>query len=134
MKTASIKPEQIFEKKQVLTLKMAQELIGQKIATTNREYEGNQPQAYEFTISKIATEWEIAATLSAQGKPGEPYENLQDYWASYMPAERIEELKHTMQIIDTDGERGHRCHPSGFYPEPTFTGSDADREVYYIIS
>jgi hypothetical protein len=129
MQIASIQPKDIFQAQHILTLAMARTLIGKPIATTNREYKGNHLHVNIFTIHNIETEWNMAIN-----EPMEGYTSRQAYWKSYMSKQRIHELKHIYMLVDETGGTWHRCHAlSGIYEHPTFTGSDADRTVFYIV-
>lgn len=123
--------QEIFSKNQVLTVDKAKELIGKKIACTSAEYKANQPIVSEFTPHVIISEWSNAATMEyTQGG----WNNYQEYWASYMTERQIDEKKTNLLLFGNDGKCYFKAHTkySNFYDEPTFTGSDADREVYYV--
>jgi hypothetical protein len=128
-----ITTKQVFEANQVLTLEIAKTLKGKKIATTHPVYRANTAVVTEFVVGEIISEWDLAAkNIDAANFP---QGNQQLYWASYMSEDRIEEAKNTLNLLAEDGTNNYiRCHiNSGYFPQPTFTCSDADREVYYII-
>lgn len=129
MNTQDIKPNQIFEKEQVLTLSMANSLKGKMIATTSSEYHMNIPYVRVFIVGEIISEWDYAATRDCKGWP-----NRQAYWLSYFNENQISASKTKLILFGQDGVRYHVCHTmhDNFFDEPTFVGSDADREVYYI--
>lgn len=131
MATTTITPAEIFEKNQVLTLAKAKELMGRKIATTNAEYHMNSTRVTEFTIAEIVSAWDDAARRPYSGNE---FNSFQDYWASYMSAEQVDEQKNRLLLMDSDGQQQHVAYVKyyNFYPEPTFHGSDADREVYFV--
>lgn len=132
MKTTEITTKEIFSKGQVLTLAKAKEMVGKTIAITSPEYRANTPDVRIFTIAKFQTKWDWAAE---QPYCNEKFKNYQEYWQSYMKPEQIEKEKSNLLLIDTEGKvrAGAETNLSrSFYNEPTFTGSDADREVYYI--
>jgi hypothetical protein len=124
---------EIFAAKQVLTLEMAKQLKGQKIATTHPVYRANTAVVTEFVVGEIISEWDLAA--KNVDPKNFPQGNQQLYWASYMSEDRIQEAKNTLNLLAEDGTNNYiRCHiGSGYFSEPTFTCSDADREVYYVV-
>lgn len=122
----------IFAAGQVLTLEVAKSLKGKKIATTHPVYKANKATVTEFVVGEIISEWDLAAkNIDAANFP---QGNQQLYWASYMSEDRINEAKTTLVLLAADGTNNYiRCHTdSGYFDEPTFTCSDADREVYYV--
>lgn len=133
-----ITSKQIFETGHLLTLNAAEKLVGSKIAITSPVSEENIADVKTFTIKGFISEWDAAA-LDKKGV--EKYGSRQEWWESYMKKERIEELKKTF-LIETEYDLvesywknvGIRCHIyNTISSEPTFTGSDIDREVYYIV-
>jgi hypothetical protein len=124
--------KEIFEKYQVLTVAKAIELKGRKIATTNAEYSGNKCCVNVFTIGEIVSQWELAEKDSDTRFA--PFKSQADYWLSYMNEDQIEERKTNLVLLSEEGGQWHVAHTkySNFYNEPTFTGSDADREVYFV--
>lgn len=131
MKTLEITPQEIFTNGDILTVKAAKSLIGKKIATTSAEYKGNTPHVDIFVIKDIISRWDDAADREY---PSDKYANFQDYWKSYMTEEQVDEYKTNLVILTEDGKTKHCAHTKyfNFYSKPTFTGSDADREVFYI--
>ena len=130
---AAITPSDIFAVRQVLTLEIAKQLKGKTIATTHPVYRANTATVTEFVVGEIISEWDLAAkNVDAKNFP---QGNQQLYWASYMSEDRIQEAKNTLVLLAEDGNNNYiRCHiGSGYFPEPTFTCSDADREVYYVV-
>lgn len=123
---------QIFEANQILTVAKAKELKGKKIATTNAEYHANKPCVNIFTVGEIVSAWDDAATREY---PGDKFKTYQEYWASYMTDIQIEKMKTKLGLYSIEGHAYHVAHTKydNFYPEPTFTGSDADREVYFLV-
>lgn len=115
----------------VLTLAAARQLIGKTIEWMYFGYHLNPLHVGKTTISQILSEYEIA-----QKEKMERFANRAEYWESYMSAEKLQEKKETLEIVD---ERGRNtcivCHPESvsLYKELTFTCSDADREVYFIV-
>jgi hypothetical protein len=125
---ASISSQEIFNANQALTLKKAKQLVGKTIACTSSEYKGNNPVVTIFRIMDIASEWDLATQEVAPG-----YNNRQDYWKSFMTIARITELQSTFRLIGEDGRAYFRAHSAlSHFEEPTFSGSDADREVFFI--
>lgn len=121
---------EIFEKDQVLTLKVAQSLMGKKIAITSPEYRMNKPSVRIFTIGEIISSWDYAARTPY---PKAGFKTFQEYWNSYMTKSQIQDQINKLLLLDENGERQAAAFVgSSFYPETTFAGSDEDREVYYI--
>jgi hypothetical protein len=120
---------EIFEKNQILTLKFAQALMGKKIAITSPEYRMNKPSVRVFTIAEIVSAWDHAKRTEY---PEINFKNYQDYWKSYMTSSQILDQKNKLLLIDDKGVRQATAFVGSFYPETTFTGSDEDREVYYV--
>lgn len=130
-------PREIFEKDQVLTLEIARTLIGKKIACTSPEYKANSCHVSEFVVGGFISEWEFAATREypkVDTSKYVQYSNYQEYWKSYMKSEQKLEHQRRLLLIDADGNRQYVCYLVGgcFGDTPTFFGSDADREVYYV--
>lgn len=133
-----ITSKQIFETGHLLTLNAAEKLVGSKIAITSPVSNENIADVKIFTIKGFISEWDAAA-LDKNGI--KDYGSRQEWWESYMKKERIEELKKTL-LIETESDLvesywknvGVRCHTyNTIFSEPTFTGSDIDREVYYVV-
>lgn len=132
MKTTEITTNEIFAKGQVLTLAKAKEMVGRTIAITSPEYKANTPRVRIFTIAKFQTTWEWGAE---QPYINDKFSNRQEYWQSYMKPEQIEKQKSQLFLICAEGKVRAGAETNldySFYNEVTFTGSDADREVYYI--
>jgi hypothetical protein len=132
MKTTEITTKEIFEKGQILTVAKAKEMVGKTIAITNAEYKYNRPDVRVFTIYEFCFEWDLAAK---RDYPDSKFDNFQQYWASYMTPKQVDDMKSRLSIIDTEGNSmaiAEMNIAQSFFPEPTFFGSDADREVYYI--
>lgn len=121
--------EEIFEKNQVLTLAKAKTLVGQKVVTTSPVYELNVPHVDEFRIAGIESTWDFAAKIEKDG-----YVNLQEYWKTFMSPSRIEDEKRRLALVSEEGEDMFSCDPHNtYFEEPTFSGSDSDRPVYYVL-
>lgn len=124
-----MEPSEIFQKNQVLTVAIATELKGKRIATTSAEYRCNKPTVKIFVVGEMMTEWDCAAqSINNQGN----FKTRQDYWRSYMTDKQVNDRQNTILLLNNEGKRIYSAHKSGFYSEPTFSGSDADREVYYV--
>lgn len=112
----------IFKAKQLLTLKVANDLIGKKIATTSHEYNMNKPHISTFIIKEIITEWEMAGRLG-----------LQEHWSKISSPDRLAEVKANKIILTEKGEFIHKVLASDkLFDEPTFVGSDSDRPIFYL--
>lgn len=118
---------EIFEANQVLTLAIAKTLIGKRLAITNAEYKYNTPSVRTFTLDSIQSEWDLAAK-----EPLEGYASRQDYWEQKL-SYRIDRFKNRLKLVAADEPYATCELESGFFNEPTFFGSDADREIYYVI-
>lgn len=129
--------KEIFAANQILTVEIAKLLIGKKIACTNTEYKYNTPSVSEFIVGEIISEWDDAANRIYPDSEGlyPQYENYQDYWKSYMSERTIDECMTNLLLLDNNGNRQYKCSPkyNNWFNEPTFFGSDADREVYYVV-
>lgn len=127
---------EIFAANKVLTVAVAKELKGKKIACTSPEYKYNTPTVSEFVVGEIISEWDDAANREYPDQKGKytQYDNYQQYWASYMSETQINKTKDILLLLDAEGNRHFVAHVKydNYYKEPTFTGSDADREVYYV--
>lgn len=117
-----ITPADIFAANQVLTVAKARELKGKRIATTAPEYWMNRNKLNEFIVGDMSTSWEYESDRHAD-------------WLAKLTPGHIARLKDTVVLLDADNNRRHSAHIEfdNWYEEPTFTGSDADREVYYIV-
>lgn len=114
----------------VLTLEAARELKGKHILYM---YFGFSPsKVAEMTIGDIVSEYELASR-----KPMEGYDSRADYWEKKCP-KYANESKEKLVLLNADGEdRDHiYCHGDStkWFDVPTFTCSDADREVYYMAT
>jgi hypothetical protein len=132
MKKDEITTRQIFDRDQVLTVEKAKQLIGKRIAITNIEYRGNKPDVRIFTVSGFESEWDLAAK---RAYPEAKFENFQQYWASYMTVSQITEQRARLALLNEEGSAMAIAYTDlaySFYPEPTFFGSDADREIFFL--
>ena len=132
----NITPQDLFKADQVLTLEKAKQLIGKKLAITNPEYKHNSPSVRVFTLTAIETEWDLAAKEDMSHTDDGKYPTRQDYWATFGEF-LIKQWKRTLKLVGEDGKAQGiwaTCDPEmGGYVEPTFYGSDGDREIYYIV-
>ena len=119
-----------MEDMKVLTVKKAQELVGKTVRWTYIPYKFNE-QIYEITlIGGIVKESDWAKTQPCNG-----YDSRWDYWIKELQKD-AERAENTLLLLDDNGETtGIKAYCGKYdmfgYPEPTFTCSDADREVYY---
>lgn len=113
----------------VLTVEVAKTLKGKKIYWWYKGYSGNENHVDEIAIGDIVSELDYYST-----QPCEGYSSRTEYWRSYMTKSQINEKKNTLLLLDTDGKNKFiRAHLNfDYFKEPTFTCSDADREVYYL--
>ena len=120
--------KEIFTQNNVLTLAKAKQMLGKTILVTNREYEANKAQVRRVKVELI-TSWDDAKNdESASG-----YANRQEYWRSFMTSQQIAIEKSTYILKDELGNRTATCLPDNpYFSEPTFFGSDEDREIYFV--
>ena len=116
----------------VLTLEAAKLLKGKKIRTIYFGYRG-QDGVDEFIVGDIKSAWDLAA-LEVDPK-NFPQGNRQLYWASYMGESAINSNKNKLILLDSNGvDHFIYCHKeSGNFTEETFTCSDQDRAVFYVL-
>ena len=120
--------KEIFEKGDVLTLSKARALEGKTILVTNREYKANEPQVRRVKV-ELLTSWDNAKDNTSY--PG--YANQQEYWEHLMTSRQIEQEKQTYILKDKAGSITAKCFPENpYFSEPTFIGSDEDREIYFV--
>lgn len=114
----------------VLTLDAAKRLKGKKIAWMYFGYEHNSNQVSTMVVGDIVSKMAYAETEPLKG-----YNSRAEYWRSYMSPEKLKEAEETLYLLDSKGVYSYIFLFSSFmdfFDEPTFTCSDADREVYYI--
>ncbi len=117
------------KKANVLTVERAGWLKGKTVYWFYYGYTGNQNKVLKMTIGDIVSELEYYST-----QPCEGYASRAEYWKSYMTEEQLKEKENTLLLLDSDGnDKFIRAHLNlCFFDKPTFTCSDADREIYYI--
>jgi hypothetical protein len=119
----------IFHNGKVLTLDIAKGLIGKKLACTSFEYRYNAPHTFVFSLKGIVSEWDDAKD---RAYPNNQFLNYQEYWVSYFSADKIKASQNTF-LLQTETGTIYKCElNNGYFSEPTFFGSDADREVYFV--
>lgn len=125
-----MKAKEIFAQSNVLTLAKARQMVGKTILVTNAEYGGNTPKVRRIKVELI-TSWDDAK--NDESAPEECYANRQEYWKSYMTPRQIAAEKNTYILKDELGNRTATCLADNpYFPEPTFVGSDEDREIYFV--
>ena len=119
--------KEIFKNGQVLTIGEAKKLIGKYIYVTNAEYCNNEPTVRRVLVDPIS-EWDAAR----EDHTVEGYANRQEYWLSYMTPKQIERMKNCYHIgvNELGNYEGGTLSSDDNTP---FYGSDADREIYYLI-
>ena len=119
---------EIFSANQVLTLDIAKTLIGKTIAITNPEYKMNRPSVRIFKLTGITSEFDLAAHQDCPG-----YNNRQEYWIKQLP-NKIKEFKRRLKLVGEGDIPYATCDTENRCLSPfTFFGSDADREIYYVV-
>lgn len=116
---------------QVLTIDIAKELKGRKIATIYFGYKG-QDGIDEFVIGEVVSELEYYRTLAEPCYENHPkgFKNRAEYWESYMTPAQLDEHRNQMIILTSEGRNTHiRAHEEN---DGAFTCSDSDRFVYFI--
>jgi hypothetical protein len=114
----------------VLTLEAAKALKGDSIYWMYFGYNSNENTVSEMIVGDIVSVFDYAKKQYMEG-----YISRAAYWESYMTEEKLDEVKTQLVLLDNEGkDRYIYCHTKyfNFFEEPTFTCSDADREVYYI--
>lgn len=115
-----------------LTLESAKALKGKKIAWTYFGYKGNQNTVCEMIVGNIISSFDYEKT---QPDPNKKFASQADYWLSYMTEKQIDCQKTDLLLLNADKSNPYIvCHTKyyNFFPEPTFTCSDADRCVFYL--
>lgn len=130
----SITTQEIFEANQVLTLEIAKTLIGKKIAVTNPEYKYNTPSVRIGKVLGIESDWDLAAKEDMSHSYDGKWNTRQEYWLERLPTEQNEWAKKRLTLV-ADNQLCCTCDLADKwnFEEPTFFGSDADREIYFII-
>ena len=113
----------------VLTVEAARKLKGKTILWMYFGYSGNENEVRKMRVGDIVSE---LGYYSKQ--PCEGYASRAEYWKSYMTEEQLKEKENTLLLLDEEGKNQFiRAHKeSDLFDKPTFTCSDADREIYYI--
>lgn len=113
----------------VLTVEAAKILKGETILWMYFGYSGNENEVYEMNVGDIVSELEYYSN-----RPFKGYKSHADYWKSYMSEKQLKEKENTLLLLDSDGnDKFIRANLNcDLFNEPTFTYSDADREVYYV--
>lgn len=115
----------------VLTIEIAKTLIGKKIRTIYFGYRG-QDGVDEFVVSGIISELDYQRT---QPIDDDMFANRAEYWESYMNSRQLDEKSTILKLMGINGYnpciQAH-CKYDNYFDEPTFTCSDADRQVFYV--
>lgn len=135
MTTQAITTKEIFQADQILTLEIAKTLIGKKIAVTSPEYRGNSASVRTGTVLGIESEWDLASKEDHSHLDNGKWATRQDYWKSYMGPVQIEGMQNNLKIVSDGLPLYCTCDlkDKWSFNEPTFFGSDSDREIYYLI-
>ena len=132
MKTSEFVQKIENREAKILTLEAARSLKGKHIFWMYLGYEGNENAVQEMTVGDIVTEYDYY-----KSQPLEGYSSRAAYWESYMNAEQLQDTKDKLILLDEEGNDSSHIYAYtnryNFYDVPTFTCSDADREVYYIV-
>lgn len=109
----------------ILTLDLAKELKGKRIATIYFGYRG-QNGVNDFIVGEIKSRYDLAKEELNCGK----YSNRAEYWESYMTENQLEETKTNLMLMKEDETNTHIGAHS--FNDGAFTCSDSDRFVYFI--
>lgn len=117
----------------VLTLKEAKNLIGKEIYWCYFGYEHNENKVSTLKVGNIVSEKEYYTTID--NSPVEGFANRFEYWVSKVPSAAKKAEKNLM-ILDENNKMTYiYCHKDNpYYKEQTFTCSDMDREVYFMLA
>jgi hypothetical protein len=114
---------------QILTLDLANELKGKKIATIYFGYKG-QDGIDEFIVGEIVSELDLARREVTFKEIDPRFNNRAEYWESYMTKQQLNEKRNRMLLLTADGRNTY------IYAAPSndgiFTCSDIDRYVFYV--
>lgn len=117
----------IQEKKALfLTTDAVENLTGKEIIT----YTGGYIEQYvcrRFVVGEVISCWDLAA----RDTNVEGFENRQQYWASYMSKNQINNEKKKFTILDSEGQKTHINTDQ--FSDGSFWSGDSDRYVSYII-
>ena len=108
---------------QVLTVAKAQELKGKSIHWMYIGDSANYNEIYEMVVGDITTEYDYYAKNDTER-------------LNRMSEERITGAKETKILLDSEGKWNYLRAYTGaasFFQEDTFTCSDDDREIYFIV-
>ena len=123
--------EKIEQKEaKVLTVEEAKKLKGKTIAWMYFGYQSNDNTVQEMVIGNIVSSLEFHEKETMAG-----YNSRADYWKSYMTEKQLKSEEHTLILLDQFGKHKYiyAYLESPFFKEPTFTCTDSDREVYYLV-
>jgi len=114
----------------VLTIDLANELKGRKIATLYFGYRG-QDGFDEFIVGEVISELEYNRNLKESCYENHPkFKNRAEYWESYMTPSELKLRRERLLLLASDG-RDTYIYADPFN-EGAFTCSDNDRFVYFI--
>ena len=111
---------------QVLTVDLANELKGRKIATIYFGYRG-QDGIDNFIVGEVKSEYQQAETIT---EGFEKEGNQARRWDAVMSPSQLNKYKSTMLIVTAEGRNTFiRAHEEN---HGAFTCSDTDRFVYFV--
>jgi len=111
---------------QVLTVDLANELKGRKIATIYFGYRG-QDGIDNFIVGEVKSEYQQAETIT---EGFEKEGNQARRWDAVMSTSQLNKYKSTMLILTAEGRNTFiRAHEEN---HGAFTCSDTDRFVYFV--
>jgi hypothetical protein len=120
---------EIFAVNQVLTIGAASNLIGKTIAISNAEYSANKPSVRICKILGLQIAYEKPATSKIAN-----YESTQAMWIAGNNQRAIKWAKNRTVLKSEGDEPCATCEASNrCLLEGTFFGSDADREIYFVV-
>lgn len=123
--------KQIIESNQILTLDKAQSLIGKTILVTNPEDRANEPRVREVEVS-LFTAYDYYTNVLMPRICGNDKKAAEKYYNEVVMPRELE-LKNTVILYDSDGKITASCYKdSAWFDVPTFTGSDENRQIYFV--
>lgn len=120
-------------KAKVLTLEAAKNLIGKTIVWFYYSDPANYGSVEETTIGRVINEVDYYVNVMGVDDAHPNYPNHYEFLKAKVPHLAKEAEQNTI-ILDENNQPTYIVCYGGysFFDEPTFTCSDADREVYYI--
>lgn len=110
-----------------LTVELAKSLKGQKIKTRFSGYAGQGGDEI-FVVGEILSSYDLA-----KREPIEGFASRAEMWDAQLSAQRLKELKSTLEILREDGTPTYIRSHNFRGVQDSFTCSDIDRYVSFEI-